>query len=160
MCAEPGSPAAPEVHRPPFDQIDPHISGRRATPPPPPPFHRRILNHIWRINRKSRNAGRILLLYTKALNVSGLFPPKNAGYAEVLSHVQLWRTAIEYHPASNFSHCGMPIFGCSVGGGVEKKPQILLPTLLRRRSQLCCSGLKDSEHVAAFLESEHLRLRN
>lgn len=31
--------------------------------------------------------------------------------AQDLSHVQLWRTAIEYHAASNSSHSGMPIFG-------------------------------------------------
>lgn len=34
--------------------------------------------------------------------------------AQDLSHVQLWRTAIEYRPASNSSQCGMPIFGCCI----------------------------------------------
>lgn len=55
---------------------------------------------------------------------------------QVLSHVQLWRTAIEY-PASNSSQCGMPIFGCCIFlHGKKKNPEILLTALLSSHSQL------------------------
>lgn len=98
-----------------------------------------------------------------------LFPPPhsqphlgeivNPGTLRLQSHVHLWRSAIEYHPASKFSHCGEPIFGCGVGG--EKKPQILLPTLLRSHSQLCSrfEGLC-LQNMWPLLQSKQLRLHN
>lgn len=143
-----------------FDQIEPRARGQRARFPS---FHRCILNSIWEINRKSRNALNPSFVYKSCFEPRRI-PAFNVS-RKVWSHLHLCRSVIEYHAASKFSHCGEPIFGCSVGGekkgaGWEKKPQILLPTLLRSRSQLCRFERLTAEHVAALLQSERLRLCN
>lgn len=53
-------------------------------------------------------------------------------------HVQLWRTAIEYHAASNSSQSGMPIFGWTGAFFCmeKKESQTLLTALLSSPSQL------------------------
>lgn len=108
----------------------------------PSSFHRCFLKPNWERRCKPRNAAFVHRSCLKPRRT-----PDSTSLRKLLSHVHLWRGAIEYRPASKFSHCGEPIFGCGVGGeGEEKKPQILLPTLLRSRSQLCSSaGLKDSD---------------
>lgn len=131
MCVELGSAAADgeiliqsKVFCAGFDQIEPRARGQRARLPS---FHRCILNSVWEMNRKSRNALNPSFVYKSCFEPRRM-PLHSTSLRKVWSHVHLWRSAIEYHAASKFSHCGEPIFGCSVGGrkrvqGGRKSPK-------------------------------------
>lgn len=85
--------------------------------------------------------------------------------AQDLSHVRLWRAAIEYHPASDSSQSGMPIFGWTHAFFCMKKrkSQTLLTALSWAATASCEVLLLRTltvKHVASFLKSSYLWLRN
>lgn len=84
--------------------------------------------------------------------------------AQDLSHVRLWRTAIEYHPASNSSEYGMPIFGRTAAYFCMEKKKVQ-PSWQHRWAvtascELFLLRTLTVKHVAAFLKSSYLRLQN
>lgn len=82
--------------------------------------------------------------------------------AQDLSHVQLWRTAIEYRPASNSSQCGMPIFGCCIflHGKKKAKSSWQHCWAVTASCEVLILRTLTVKHVAPFLKSGYLWLHN
>lgn len=122
-----------------FDQMDPRVSGQRACLPSC--LRRRVLNYIWEMNRKSRNAPHPPFVYKSSFSTPFVRPSAPAFPVSAQSCEP--RAPLEKH--DRISSCKQVLtlrrayfwLWRGGGGGGEKKPQILLPTLLRSRSQLC-----------------------
>lgn len=165
MCVELGSAAADgeiliqsKVLCAGFDQIEPRARGQRARLPS---FHRCILNSIWEMNRKSRNALNPSFVYKSC------FEPRRMPAFHVSAQSLEPRAPLEKR--DRISRCKQVLTlqrayfwlqrrggekGCRVG---EKAPNPAANII--EESQPVSQRLT-AEHVAALLQSERLRLCN